>query len=426
LIRFPFGRAGTARPLSFAGAPETVPLLALLEPELQSQVRRRLAKLHVRAGKHLYRQGEPADALYLVESGRLRVCVGEGAGRERVLLFAGPGDMVGESAFMAETPHITNAVAVEPARVWRLARADFDTLVAGHEPVLRYLAGVIAERQQQANSRLAVERAPDETRALRGYVTAVYSPRGGSGVTTLATTLGIALAERHPDDVVLLDLDVLFGDALSNLWLQPRGVLAGVAPVSFQALDRAGLDFYLRPHASSLRVLAAANRPEDGQTVTGEHVRAAVTNLRRHFGYLVLDLPHSFSEATLVGLELADRVLIVATPEQVSLRDLLECRRIFVEVLGLASERISYVLNHPLPYAGVSLTDCIAATHTPWIDVGFGGEAPTAAALRGESLPGTRPHNPVTKAVLQLAEAASREAREGALVSGQSSGVSGQ
>jgi pilus assembly protein CpaE len=357
--------------------------------------------------------------VYLVESGRLRVFVGEGAGRERVLRFVGPGEILGESAFMAEMPRITTAVAAEAARVWGLARADFDALLAGHETVLRYLAGVIADRQQQSNARLAVERATDEVRALRGYVTAVFSPRGGSGVTTLATTLGIALAERHPEDVALVDLDVLFGDALSNLWLKPRGVLAGVTPASFQTLDRAGLEFYLQPHVSSLRVLAAATGPEDGQAITGEHVRAAITNLRRHFGHLVLDLPHTFSEATLVAVELADRVLVVATPEQVSLRDLLECRRIFVEVLGLSSERISYVLNHPLPYAGVSLTECIAATQTAWTEVGFGGEAPTVAALRGESLLGSRPHNPVTKAVLKLAEAATRGAREAAALAGR-------
>src|SRR5207253_5194362 len=108
-----------------------------------------------------------------------------------------------------------------------------------------------AERQAQANARLAAETAPEESRAARGYVTAVYSPRGGAGVTTLAVNLAIALAERHPDDTVLLDLDVLFGHAVSNLWLEPRGVLAQINPATMQGLDRAGLDHYLVKHPSS-------------------------------------------------------------------------------------------------------------------------------------------------------------------------------
>src|SRR5205823_800245 len=135
----------------------------------------------------------------------------------------------------------TSAVAVENASVWVFSRADFDALVARHEGVLRYLATVIAERQAQANARLAVESAPDEARALRGYVTAIYSPRGGAGVTTLALNLSLALADQHPDDTVLLDLDVLFGHTLANLWLEPRGVLAQVAPVTLRNLDRQGL-----------------------------------------------------------------------------------------------------------------------------------------------------------------------------------------
>src|SRR5919197_5205488 len=97
---------------------------------LRGRVRKRLAQRRVATGRALFRQGDAADALYLIESGRLRVFVVDRAGQERVLRFAGPGDIVGEAAFMAETPHASSAVAVDDARVWRLARADFDALLA--------------------------------------------------------------------------------------------------------------------------------------------------------------------------------------------------------------------------------------------------------------------------------------------------------
>jgi CRP-like cAMP-binding protein len=409
----PAGRRGSGHPL------DRVPLLALLEPDLRGRVRRKLSQRRVSAGRALFRQGEPADALYLVESGRFRVFVAGRGGQERVLQFVGPGDVLGESAFMAETPHVTTAVAVDASKTWRLERADFDALLASHEPVLRYLASLIAERQAQANARLAAEHAPEEARALRGYVTAVYSPRGGAGVTTLATALSIALAEKHPDDAALLDLDVLFGHVVSSLWLQPRGVLAQLQPATLNGLDRGGLDYYLLAHSSSLRVFPSATRPEEGQTVTGEQVRAAVTALRRHFGHIVLDLPHGFSDVALAGLELADRILLLATPEAVTLRDVLECRRIFTAVLRLPPSRLGYVLNHPLPYTAVPVADFARATGSTWVEVPFGGDGPTMAALRGESLVGTRPGNPVSRAALQLAETLTREAREVAALAGR-------
>jgi Flp pilus assembly CpaE family ATPase len=415
----PFSRQRAQGSRAQGDALERGAFLSLLEPSLRQRVRKRLNHRTVGAGKSLYRQGDPADALYLIESGRMRVFVGAGASKERVLLFLGAGEILGESAFMAETPHVTSAEAVDNVSIWRLARADFDALLGKNQDMLRYLASVIAERQAEANARLAAETAPDELRSLRGFVTAVYSPRGGAGVTTLAINVAIALAERNPDDTVLLDLDVLFGHTLANLWLEPRGVLAQVSPVTMRGLDRAGLNHYLLAHSSSLRVFPAATRPEEGQNITGEHVRATLTTLRRNFGHIVLDLPHGFNDVTLAGLESAERVLLLATPERAILQDVLECLRIFGDVLQLPRERITCLLNHPQPYAGLPASDFGDATGTPWADIAHGGEAPSNAALRGESLLGTRPNNAVARAAAQLADKIGAEAREHAALSGR-------
>jgi Flp pilus assembly CpaE family ATPase len=393
-------------------------MLALLEPDLRQRVRKRLTHQRIRAGRPLFRKDESADALYLVDSGRFRISVGERVGKERVLSFPGPGEIVGEVAFLAETPYATNAFAIDDASVWRLARTDFDALLGHHDGVLRYLATVITAGQSAANARLAADSAPEETRALRGFVTAVYSPRGGAGVTTLAVNVALALAGRHPDDTVLLDLDVLFGHTLANLRLEARGVLAQIAPATMRQLDRGALDYYLLAHSSSLRVFPAAVRPEEGQTITGDHIRATITALRRQFAHIVLDLPHGFNEVTLAGLELSDRVLLLGTPEQTALRDVLECQRILVDVLSLPPARITYVLNYPQPYAALSANEFAAATGTPWSEIAHGGDAPSMAALRGESLLGTRPNNTVARAATHFAELVARQAREVAALSG--------
>jgi Flp pilus assembly CpaE family ATPase len=402
------------------GILERAPFLSVLDPELRQRVRKRLSRRRIAAGKPLYRQGEPAEALYLVESGRFRMHISERPGQERVLQFLGPGEIIGEAAFIAETAYATSAVAIEDSSVLRLARGDFDSLLGTNDALLRYLASIISERQALANARLAAESQPEESRALRGFVTAVFSPRGGSGVTTIALNMAIALAQRHPDDVVLLDLDVLFGHALPNLWLQPRGVLAQASPVTLRSLDRAGLDIYLVAHSSSLRIFPAATKPEEGQSITADHVHAIVTVLRRHFGYVVLDLPHTFSDIALSGLELADRVLVVATPESTSLRDVLEARRILTEVVSLPTARLCYVLNRPQPYAGVGVSEFAAATATPWTEIGHGGDAPASAALRGESLVDARRNNAVVRGVMGLADQITTEAREHAALSGRS------
>ena len=140
---------------------DRAPLLALLEPSLRQRVRKRLNRRRVGAGKPIYRVGDPSDELFLIESGRVRVFVGERVGQERVLHFVGQGEIIGESAFMAETPHVTTAVAVDNVSAWGLARSDFDALLGKHDGALRYLGSIAAERQAQANARLAAETAPE-------------------------------------------------------------------------------------------------------------------------------------------------------------------------------------------------------------------------------------------------------------------------
>jgi Flp pilus assembly CpaE family ATPase len=134
----------------------------------------------------------------------------------------------------------------------------------------------------------------------------------------------------------------------------------------------------------------------------------------------VLDLQHGFNEVTLAALEHADRILVLATPEPTSLRDVLECRRIFHDVLRLAADRVTYVLNHPQPYASLKAGDFSAAIAAPWVEIAHGGDAPSTAALRGESLLSVRPNNVVARAAEHLAQRIGAEAREVAALSGRS------
>src|ERR1051326_2688985 len=98
------------------GMLERAPFLSVLEPELRQRARKRLSRRRLASGKTLFRQGEPADALYLIESGRFRLFVSDRPGRERVLQFLGPGEILGEAAFIAETQSVTSAVAIEEDR----------------------------------------------------------------------------------------------------------------------------------------------------------------------------------------------------------------------------------------------------------------------------------------------------------------------
>jgi CRP-like cAMP-binding protein len=384
----------------------------LADPELR-KIRKLLRERHVDQNQVVFRQGDLADALYIVLAGRIRISATNPSGHEKVLNFAGVGDVVGEMGLLSGDPRSATATTSTDAVLLQLRKADFDSLLANDVDFMRELARVVARRREATQ-----QRAFDETDGgagrREGLVSVVFSPRGGAGTTTIATNLAVALAHRTPDRVVLVDLNVLFGHVPLLLNLTPRTSLAAISAVSLRQMDRESFEFYLTTHAdTSLRVLSGVLRPEDGELITAEQVRAVLELLRRHFVYVIVDMGRSFSEVNLSAIEVADNMLIVCTPDRVGIRAVSESQRIFRELLRLPGDPLQYVLNHPSPYTLMAAEELEQALQAHFVGtIPFGGDAPARAALEGRPLVTRWPNSVVSKSILSLATRFEQQARE--------------
>jgi CRP-like cAMP-binding protein len=146
------------------------PLLA--GPEL-AEVREGLVAVELDAGDELLRQGQRADALYVVESGALLVAARLPGAREVELARLGAGDVLGELALLDGGARTANVRALEPTRLLRLARAEFLTLVHSRDAGARALRRRLTE--------LACRRLGARHRAL-----AASLPGAGGGVEPAA------------------------------------------------------------------------------------------------------------------------------------------------------------------------------------------------------------------------------------------------
>jgi MinD-like ATPase involved in chromosome partitioning or flagellar assembly len=376
---------------------------------------RRLAENHV-----LVRQGDQGDAMYIIVEGRVKVAVTDQFGREKVLAFLGDGQFFGDMALLTGAPRSATVSATTNVRVLELRKDDFDVLVANNVDVMREMLQVMAQRQALINQRVA-EESSAEAGSTRGLLTVVYSPRGGAGKSTIAANLAVALAQTMPDRVVLVDLDLLFGQLAVMLNLSPRTSLATVTASALKSLDRESFSYYLTTHEdSSLRVLIGASRPEEGEMVTGDHIRTVMDLLRRQFTHVVVDTNTTFSEANLTVLEMADQVLVVATPELVAARDLRECQRIFFDLLGFSRQRFEYVVNQTSPYKGIASEHLEQALEIRLAhEIPFGGPMPSLAALEGYPVVMRWPNSPTSKALTAIAADLDRRAREALALAGR-------
>jgi CRP-like cAMP-binding protein len=373
------------------------------EPELR-KISKLLKERRLDRDRVLFRQGDAADALYVVVAGRLRISATEVTGRERVLAFIGAGEVVGEMGLMSGDPRSATATATTAAVLLQLRKADFDALLANNLDLMRELARVVA-RRREVTQRRALDQAGGQEGRRQGVVSVMFSPRGGAGTTTIATNLAVALAHRAPDRVVLVDLSVLFGHVPLLLNLSPRTSLAAISPVAIRQMERESFEFYLNTHAeSSLRVLAGALRPEESELVSGEHVRAALELLRRLFVHVVVDLGRGFSEVNLSAIEAAHNLLVVCTPDRVGIRGVIECQRIFRELLHLPADPLQYLLNHPSPYASLSPERLQQTLNVRFVSsIPHGGDIPTRAALEGHPMVSRSPNAAVSKAIMGVA-----------------------
>lgn len=353
----------------------------------------------------LFRQGDPADALYIVVSGRVRVATADRAGNEKVLAFLGSGEVVGEMGLLSGSSRSATVVASTDVELLQLRKTDFDSVVAGNFDVMRDLARALVRRREATQQR-ALEEANVGDGYREGLVTTLFSPRGGAGTTTIATNLAVALAQRAPDRVVLLDLNVVFGHVPVYLNLSPRTSLSAISAVSLRQMDRENLEFYLSRHTeSSLRVLSGTLRPEQSELVTADHIRAAIEIARKQFVHVVVDLGRSFSEVNLTAMEATHNLLVVCTPERVALRGVAESQRIVRELLHLPNDPMQFVLNHPLPHAAFSPEDVERELDIRLVGtIPYAGDVPARAALEGQPLVMRSATSPMAKSISRLAD----------------------
>lgn len=150
-------------------------------------------------------------------------------------------------------------------------------------------------------------------------VVTVFSTKGGVGKSVIASNLGVALAAEGLR-VVLVDLDLQFGDAGIMLSIEPRHTILDAV----QALDRLDADMlggFLSDHPSGLRVLLAPIRPEDSEVVTTTRVADVISLLKTMADVVILDTPGLLDETVLTAIDKSDTVLAVATMDLASIKN---------------------------------------------------------------------------------------------------------
>ncbi len=200
----------------------------------------------------------------------------------------------------------------------------------------------------------------------RGRVIAVMSPKGGVGKTTVATNLAVGLGKAAPMSVVIVDLDLQFGDVASGLLLEPEFTITD-AVLGAASQDSMVLKTYLTVHPAGIYALCAPRSPVEMDRITAAHVSHLLEQLRQEFRYIVVDTAPGLGEHVLATLEQATDAVWICGMDVPSIRGMRTGFQILDE-LNLVPEHRHIVLNMADRRAGLTLKDVEATVGAP-VDV---------------------------------------------------------
>jgi len=184
-----------------------------------------------------------------------------------------------------------------------------------------------------------LRRADDNTSKTGRRTIAVFSGKGGAGVSFLATNLAAAMSLP----TLLVDLNLQNGDVASFLGLEPRYSMADF--VSNRArLDDSLITSLITPHSANLALLAAPLETHEAEGIEPEHVTEILHVLGQRYERIVLDLPHTFDPVTIAALDMADEILLVMALDIPGIRSTKRALNV-LERLGYPRTRIHIVVN---------------------------------------------------------------------------------
>ena len=255
-------------------------------------------------------------------------------------------------------------------------------------------------------------------RALPGTVhedarlIALHSLRGGTGCSSLAVNLGVGLASLWQTPTILLDLSMVAGQVALMLNATLKRTWADIAKYNPAELDLDMLESIVGKHESGVAFIAAPTYPTEAETISGDLLDASLQMLRKHYDYMVADLPHDFSDIVVHTLDIADVILLTTAPDVASIRAAAAALDTYGK-LNYPPEKIKLILNATFPKHGMPKDKIEAALGIPvMLTVPYTSDRFVEAINYGQPLVSSKPDEPIGGLLEDLAFFLSRDAHK--------------
>lgn len=195
----------------------------------------------------------------------------------------------------------------------------------------------------------------EEKIETKPQIITIFGTKGGVGKSTVATNIATSLAKKTNEKVVILDLDLEFGDVSVMMNIYPKRTIVDLIN-EIQNLEGQVLDEYLTEHPSGVKILPAPLSPEHREYITASNIEKILKVLLEDYKYIVIDMAPSFEGINLAALDMADKILFVTTLDLPTIKNVKAGLHV-MKSLKYDECKISLILNRYHRQFGISPKD---------------------------------------------------------------------
>ena len=174
---------------------KNVEFLVGLPPEKVTTLLRRSVRLNFAKGEHLFHEGEPCDAIYIIHQGRVKLCTYDQEGQERIAGIFVEHDTIWEGVLVPDSRYSASAIAMTAVECCKSARKDFEEAIQEPEVAMRIIA-LLSKKLHDANRRNLLKSIADPKERVAGLLLYRYRRQTSDTITMRLEEMAGSLALR--------------------------------------------------------------------------------------------------------------------------------------------------------------------------------------------------------------------------------------